>query len=242
MPSARHASAGSGFGSDPRPPVPSASASRGAGSIVQTSVRLPRRAAIAATAAAIVVFPTPPGPTQTRTRLSSTQRFDHPRRTSRTVMLSGPPASFAASISSWHAASMSSVDFRMRADLRVGNRAPQTVGAQQVEVARRHLVDVDVGLELVLAAQAAHDDVAVREARELLVRHLGTRGAHLLGDRMIARQLLQLAVAQAVRAAVARVRDRDLLLAHRHRDHRRAHPRARSIARPRLRGSCRCRP
>ena len=116
-----------------------------------------------------------------------------------------------------------------RRDLHVGHRAPQAVGAQHVEVARGDLVDVHVRFELLFAPQAAHHDVAVSEAGQLLVRHLRTRGAHLLGDRMVARQSRQRAAAQPVRAAVARVRDRDLLLAHRHRDDRRAHPRARAI-------------
>ena len=47
---------------------PSEFASRRAGSIVRTSVRLPRRAAASASAAAVVVLPTPPEPTQTRIR------------------------------------------------------------------------------------------------------------------------------------------------------------------------------
>ena len=50
---------------------PSEFASRFAGSIVRTSVRLPRRAAASASAAAVVVLPTPPEPTQTMMRRSS---------------------------------------------------------------------------------------------------------------------------------------------------------------------------
>src|SRR3569832_4301 len=63
-PSAAATVSGTAAGSAVRA-TPSASASRGAGSIVVTSVFLPRRAARAATAAALVVLPTPPGPPHT---------------------------------------------------------------------------------------------------------------------------------------------------------------------------------
>src|SRR5688572_14956500 len=66
MPRACAVSTGRGRGSADRLPSPSASARRGAGSIVDTSVRRPARAARMATAAAVVVFPTPPGPAHTR--------------------------------------------------------------------------------------------------------------------------------------------------------------------------------
>src|SRR5437899_9065956 len=82
MPRIWHASGGTARASGPSVPTPSASASRGAGSMVQTRVRRPWRAASAPSAAAVVVLPTPPGPTQTRTFL--------PRASSATRLNGGP--------------------------------------------------------------------------------------------------------------------------------------------------------
>src|SRR5450432_2055703 len=230
MPSARQASGGTARASGPSAPTPKASASRGAGSIVHTRVFLPWRAASAPSAAAVVVLPTPPGPTQTRTflprassamragaGLTSTDLDDH----GRDVV---GPARLVGGVDEQLAGRL---DVGRRAhdglELRVGHRAPQTIAAHEVEIAGLERLDEHARLDLLLAAEAARHDVAVPERRDLHLRHLGPRRDHLLDDRVVAREPLELLAAQPVGAAVARVRDRELRVAHGERDDRRAH-------------------
>ena len=95
---------------------------------------------------------------------------------------------------------------RDRLDLLVLHHARQAVGADDVEVAEGGLVDVNVDLHRVLHPERAHDDVLVRERRDLVGREV----LHLdvvVQQRVIFGQLLHDAVATPIEPAVADVPD-----------------------------------
>jgi hypothetical protein len=109
------------------------------------------------------------------------------------------------------------------ADARLGDHRRQAVAADEVHVAVARRPRVRVGLDRRLRAERARDDRALRVVVGLLRRELAL--AHeLLDERVVVGQTLEVAVAQAVEAAVADVGDRDLVLAHVGERHRRAHP------------------
>ena len=117
-------------------------------------------------------------------------------------------ARFAASTSARAATSSSSLLGEQRDDLAVGDHVGEPVGAEQEDVAGLGLdgerVDVDVGL----GADRARDHGALRVRLGLLRRELAA--AHELADeRVVLRQLLELAVADAVGARVADVAEGD---------------------------------
>ncbi len=109
-------------------------------------------------------------------------------------------------------------------DQRLGDHRREAVAAQQVHVAVASPVGAGVDLDLRLRAQRARDDRALRMLDGLLGRELALAD-QLVDERMVVGQAQQLAVAQAVGAAVADVRDRHLLGADVDGRERRAHAR-----------------
>ncbi len=175
-----------------------------------------RRAPSTPSAAEIVVLPTPPGPTQTRMRFSRVSRriisaalAPHhdagarqrsATRTSSTVTLSGPPASLAASTSTWQAASRSRVSRRIAAML--SSRTPPHSPSRAQQVTDRPAA----GGRRRRRARASSLLPRLRvttlrwaKRRQLLVGHLGPRRPHLLRHRVIAGQPVDGAVARAGR-------------------------------------------
>src|SRR5215831_16371599 len=166
MPRARQASGGTGRGSALSAPTPSASARRGAGSIVHTRVRLPSRAASAPRAAAVVVLPTPPGPTQTRILLSRTRaRIMWRGRLSHSHEQRGDVVGTARLVRGVDEQLAGRLELVGRPDdrrhLLIGDRSPQAVAAQEVDVALLHGAHVEPGLHVLLVAETAGDHVAV---------------------------------------------------------------------------------
>ena len=93
-------------------------------------------------------------------------------RTATTVMLSRPPFWLAVVISFSQMASRSPSLVGDRLDLLVLHHAGQPVRAEHVDVAERRLVDMHVDLHGVLHPERAHDDVLVREGRDLVGREV----------------------------------------------------------------------
>ena len=133
-------------------------------------------------------------------------RYSGSTRTATTVMLSRPPLAVGhLDQPVAHPVQVGFVGDDI-GDLGVRDHARQTVGAEQVHVAQPGLLDQHVDLHRVLHAERAHDDVLVREVRDLLGREV----LHLdvvVEQRVVLGELLELAVAQAVDAAVADVAD-----------------------------------
>ena len=123
------------------------------------------------------------------------------------VMLSRPPARFASSTSARTAASIEVAPASSRGDLLLADHRRQPVGAEQEDVAGLGGDGLHVDLDLRLGAERAGDDRALRMVLGLLVGELAL-APHLLDQRVVAGQPLELAAAQAVGAAVADVADR----------------------------------
>ena len=134
------------------------------------------------------------------------------RRNRITVMLSRPPASLAAAISSRPACVevVSALHHGPHADL-VDHRR-QAVRAEQVDVAAAGGERLDVDLHLALGAERARDHRALRVRLRLLLGELAA-GDELADERVVAREPRQLAAAPQVGARVADVGDRDVRLA-----------------------------
>ena len=121
-------------------------------------------------------------------------------------MLSGPPASLAASISAWHVSLERCRSGSTIASSRSGGTTPDRPSEQS---SRRSPALTSISAtstsRIVAAGQRARDDVAPRmAARVVLGQHAG---AHLLADPgVVLRDLVQRAVAPQVDAAVADVR------------------------------------
>ena len=110
-----------------------------------------------------------------------------------------------------------------RAELVVGDHSRQAVGAEQVDVAVLGGDGVGVDLDVGLGAERASDDRALR----MMLGGLGgdLAGALELGhERVVSGELLELAVAEAVGAAVAHMAEADVVADHLYRGQRRAHP------------------
>ncbi len=121
-------------------------------------------------------------------------------------MLSGPPFSLAFSIKRCVAVGRSGALTTMSSKLLIGDGAAQAVAAEQHRVAGARRLEARVDLDGVLHPEGAHDHVLVREVRDLFLGEV----LHLLvvvEQRVVLGQLLDRAVADAVHAAVADVRD-----------------------------------
>ena len=131
------------------------------------------------------------------------------------ALVGGPTSASAASSSARR-------ERRIEPELVVRDHARQAVGADQEDVAvaagERVGVDLDVGL----GPERARDDRALRVVLGRLGRDLAA-ALELRHQRVVAGELLELAVAQAVGAAVADVAEADLVAAHLGRGERRAH-------------------
>ena len=79
-------------------------------------------------------------------------------------MLSGPPASLAASISAWHVSSSDVAPADDRLETFRRHDAGQAVRAEQQPIAGLHVDLGDVDLRIVAARERARDDVAPRMA------------------------------------------------------------------------------
>nr|WP_230316180.1 hypothetical protein [Conexibacter sp. W3-3-2] len=110
------------------------------------------------------------------------------------------------------------------ADATLGHHRRQAVGAQQVHVARAGAPGEPVDLDRRLGPERPGDDRPLRVDVRLLGRELALAD-ELVDERVVARQPLEAAVPQQVQAAVADVRDRQLLLADVRGGDRRAHAR-----------------
>ena len=127
-------------------------------------------------------------------------------------MLSRPPASLAAAISSRPTCSSDSARPEDLLDAVVRHHRGQAVGVEHEHVAGLGLVDVDVDLDVGLGAERARDDGPLGMHLGLLLRELAAQ--HQLADqRVVVREPDQVAAAQQVGARVADVRDRHLALA-----------------------------
>jgi hypothetical protein len=91
-------------------------------------------------------------------------------------------------------------------DLLVAEHARKAVGAEQVDVAGEGVLGLDVDLDDLHRPHGAGDDVP-RQSAELLRGHVRPSVEGLVEQRVIARHLHQLAVAEAIAPAVADVRD-----------------------------------
>ena len=127
-----------------------------------------------------------------------------------TVMLSRPPARLASSTSARTAASIEVGAGEQLRDLLLAEHRRQPVGADQEDVAGPGGDGLHVDLDLRLGAERAGDDRALRVVLGLGVGELAL-APHLLDQRVVAGEPLELAAAQAVGAAVADVADRHLL-------------------------------
>jgi hypothetical protein len=94
-------------------------------------------------------------------------------------------------------------------DLGVADDVRETVGADQVQVARRRLDGKGFDLEARLRPDRARDDGAMRMLLRLLRREL-SRPDELPDERVVGCELLEDSVAEPVGAGVADVTDRDL--------------------------------
>ena len=124
-------------------------------------------------------------------------------------MLSRPPASLAAAISPSPASRRRARGEQHGRDLLLGDHRRETVAAEQVDIARARAEGTRVDLDGALGPERARDHRALR----MLDRLLGRKAAlahQLVDERVIVGEAQELAVTQAVRAAVADVRDRDL--------------------------------
>ena len=143
-------------------------------------------------------------------------------RSRMTVVLSTPPFDSAARTSASHASSSDpSVGVGEHLlEHPVVDHVGQPVAAEQVHVARLHRDDAMIDLDLIAQPDRAHDHVRVRRAEAR--RQLGVVLVQV-DERVVARDLLELALPQAVDARVADVREvqKIRVLANRH--HRRAH-------------------
>ena len=111
-----------------------------------------------------------------------------------------------------------------RGELRLADHCRETVAAQQIDISRAGAEGAGVDLYRHLRPQSACDDRALG----MLHRFLGREPAlahEFVDQRVVVGQAQQLAVAQAVGAAVAHMRDRHLLLAYVDGGERRAHAR-----------------
>ena len=127
-------------------------------------------------------------------------------------MLSRPPASLAAAISSRPASSSEPPRVEDRRQPRLGDHRGQAVRAEQEDVAGAGLEDLDVDLHVGLGPERAGDHRALRVRLGLLLGQLAARD-QLADQRVVAGEPDQLAVAQQVGARVADVGDRHLALA-----------------------------
>jgi hypothetical protein len=96
-------------------------------------------------------------------------------------------------------------------DFFVLDHAAQAVGTEHVQIANLGVVALDIDGDLLLHAERARDDV-LRQLALLLFRELGHREQVVVHQRVIARHLTDLVVADAVGAAVANVPDEHLPL------------------------------
>ena len=137
-------------------------------------------------------------------------------------MLSRPPASFAAAISSRPACVERAGALEDRRHARLRDHRGEAVRADHEHVAVAGLIAPDVDLHVGLGAERAGDDRALGMRLGLLLGQLAA-GHQLAHQRVVAGEALEPAVAQQVGARVADVRDRDLLLADVGGGHRGAH-------------------
>ena len=172
---------------------------------------------------------------QARRRRRSARRGSRPRRrrltsadSSRkrtTVMLSRPPRSLAARIRRRAAVCRSSVAGEDRGDVLVVEHRRQPVGAEQEDVAgagaEGHRVDVD----LRLGPERAGDHRPLRVLGGLVAGQLAL-APQLLDQRVVVGDLLELALAEDVGAAVADVAEADLVAVQQRGGQRRPHARS----------------
>ena len=93
-----------------------------------------------------------------------------------------------------------------RRDLRVGHQRMKPVGAEEVHVAGLGSIRAHVEIHRRPDAERAGDHVA-RQIREIALAQIGALDQRVGDERVIARELVELAVAHAVAAAVPRVGD-----------------------------------
>ncbi len=125
-------------------------------------------------------------------------------------MLSVPPAVFARSMRTRHGL-VGRIAREHARDLRIRKHAREPVRAEQEAVTPGQVDLLDVDLDFGLSADGAQDLVALRMHARFFGRQLPT--PHELADhRVVVGDLLEHAVAQAVGAAVADVRDPGLPL------------------------------
>ena len=159
-----------------------------------------------------------------RLAVGSSSPSPSPSRNRTTVMLSLPPLWLAARTSDSAASSSDRRGAQDRGQLLVGDHARQAVGADQEDVAGAARERVGVDLDVRLGPERARDDRALRVVLGGLGRDLPA-ALELGHQRVVARELLELAVAQPVGAAVADVAEADLVAGHLGRGHGRAHAR-----------------
>ena len=167
------------------------------------------------------------GPTRVASSIAAPSSAPSSRKAT-TVMLSRPPASFASATSRVTASSRSSVDGERPRDPVVLDHRRQPVGAEQEDVARAGAEGERVDLDLLLGAERPGDDRALRVVLGLLVGQ-PPLAAELLDQRVVRGQQAQLAVAPQVGAAVADVREGDLVALDDRRGERGAHARAAGV-------------
>ena len=126
-------------------------------------------------------------------------------------MLSRPPASLAAAISSSAARSRRVSTVEDLRDLLLADHRGQAVGAQQHDIAGAHRIGPGVDLDVALDAQRAGDDRALRMLGGLLLGELALAD-ELLDQRVVLGQARELAVAEDVGAAVADVGHRQVIV------------------------------
>ena len=143
-------------------------------------------------------------------------------------MLSRPPRSLAARIEPPGGLLEVALAGQDRGDVLVLQHRRQPVRAEQEDVAgagaEGHRVDVD----LRLGTERAGDHRALRMLGGLIAGQLPLT-AQLLDQRVVVGDLLELALAEDVGAAVADVAEADLVAVHERRGQRRPHPRARRV-------------
>ena len=127
------------------------------------------------------------------------------------VMLSRPPARLASSTSARTAASIESAPARTRAICSSSIIVVSPSEQSRKTSPGRGRDGLHVDLDLRLGAQRPGDDRALRVVLGLGVGELAL-APHLLDQRVVAGEALELAAAQPVGAAVADVADRDLLV------------------------------
>ena len=138
-------------------------------------------------------------------------------------MLSRPPASFACATSLVHAALRIHLRTKDGGDRRVGHHLGQAIGTQQQSIAGTNVQRVRLDVhDRFRAADDVRDDVAEAVLGDLLGLKRSPAD-HVRHERVILRDLIQLAIPIQVRPAVPDVHDTQLCVELERHRHRRAH-------------------